>query len=75
MDLNEDLSESKRSQLVSTGRRRTTYGYFIPGDSTIIYSSTHLGGEACPPKPKKEDHGGKYIWPVYDSFDIFFQLK
>ena len=58
-------------QMVSTGKGRTTCSYFLPGDSTIVYSSTHLGDVACPVVPKKEDHGGKYVWPVYDTFDIF----
>lgn len=58
-------------QMVSTGKGRTTCSYFLPGDSTIVYSSTHKVDANCPPVPKKEDHGGKYIWPVYDSFDIF----
>jgi len=58
-------------QMISTGKGRTTCSYFLPGDSTIVYSSTHLGDTACPVVPKKEDHGGKYIWPVYDTFDIF----
>jgi len=58
-------------QMVSTGKGRTTCSYFLPGDSTIVYSSTHLGDVNCPIVPKKEDHGGKYIWPVYDTFDIF----
>ena len=71
MNLGDDLSKGEKPQLVSTGTGRTTCSYFLPGDSTIIYSSTHLGGDACPIVPKKEDHGGKYIWPVYDTFDIF----
>lgn len=71
MDATTVLSEGKIPQLISTGKGRTTCSYFLPGDTTIVYSSTHLGGEACPPTPKKEDHGGKYIWPVYSSFDIF----
>jgi Tol biopolymer transport system component len=58
-------------QMISTGKGRTTCSYFLPGDSTIVYSSTHKADINCPPVPKKEDHGGKYIWPVYDSFDIF----
>ncbi len=58
-------------QMISTGKGRTTCSYFLPGDSTIVYSSTHLGDVNCPIQPKKEDHGGKYIWPVYDTFDIF----
>ena len=71
MDANTPLKDGEIPQLVSTGLGRTTCSYFLPGDSTIIYSSTHLGGKECPPAPKKEDHGGKYVWPVYDSFDIF----
>ncbi|MEN8124459.1 MAG: hypothetical protein ABFR32_04950 [Bacteroidota bacterium] len=71
MDLNDDLSKGSIPQMVSTGLGRTTCSYFLPGNKTIIYSSTHLGDEACPPAPKKEDHGGKYVWPVYKTFDIF----
>ncbi len=65
------LGKDEIPQLVSTGKGRTTCSYFLPGDSTIIYSSTHLKSKDCPIVPKKEDHGGKYIWPVYDSYDIF----
>ncbi len=55
-------------RLVSTGQGATTCAYFMPGDQQIIYSSTHLGGESCPPKP---DHSKGYVWPLYPSFDIF----
>lgn len=54
--------------LVSTGKGRTTCAYFLPGDDRILYSSTHLGGEACPPKP---DMSQGYVWALYDSYDIF----
>ena len=53
---------------VSTGKGATTCAYFMPGDEQIIYSSTHLGGDACPPKP---DHSKGYVWPLYPSYDIF----
>ncbi|MEQ8909229.1 MAG: hypothetical protein RIC95_08555 [Vicingaceae bacterium] len=56
-------------QMVSTGKGRTTCSYFMPGDSTIVYASTHLADSACPPVPEKND--GKYVWPIYESFDIF----
>ena len=65
MDVNRPLPERR---LVSTGTGATTCPYFLPGDQEIIYSSTHLGGEACPPKP---DHSKGYVWPLYSSFDIF----
>lgn len=71
MNADTPLKEDEIPQMVSTGLGRTTCSYFLPGDSTIIYSSTHLGDKACPPVPKKEDHGGKYVWPVYPTFDIF----
>lgn len=54
--------------LVSNGRGRTTCGYLFPDGSRLIYASTHLGGDACPPVP---DHSHGYVWALYDSFDIF----
>jgi len=57
-------------QLLSTGKGRTTCSYFLPGDTTVLYASTHLGGDSCPPNPpKRADH--KYVWPIYKDFDIF----
>ena len=56
-------------QQISTGLGRTTCSYFLPGDSTIIYASTHLVDSLCPEEPKRKD--GKYVWPIYSSFDIF----
>ncbi|HVJ90225.1 MAG TPA: M20/M25/M40 family metallo-hydrolase, partial [Labilithrix sp.] len=53
---------------VSSGKGATTCSYFMPGDQQVIYASTHLGGDACPPKP---DHSQGYVWPLYDAYDIF----
>ncbi len=53
---------------VSTGKGRTTCGYFYPDGRSIVYASTHLGGEACPPKPS---FARGYVWPIYASYDIF----
>jgi Tol biopolymer transport system component len=55
-------------KLVSTGKGTTTCSYFLPGDQEIIYASTHLASEACPPKPD-QSHG--YTWALYEGFDIF----
>jgi TolB protein len=55
-------------RLVSTGKGRTTCSFFYPDGQSILYASTHLGGEACPPPPSFE-HG--YVWPIYESYDIF----
>ena len=58
-------------KLVSTGTGRTTCAYFYPDRKYILYGSTHLGSAACPPVPDRKKYGNKYIWPVYESFDIF----
>ena len=58
-------------KLVSTGTGRTTCSYMMPDGKHVMYSSTHLGGKECPPVPNREDHGNKYVWPIYESYDIF----
>jgi TolB protein len=55
-------------RLVSTGKGRTTCSYFYPNGKSILYASTHRGGDACPPTPSF-DQG--YVWPVYDTYDIY----
>jgi len=56
-------------QMLSTGQGRTTCSYFMPGDKEIVYASTHVGDTLCPPTPRSVD--GKYVWPVYETFDIY----
>ncbi len=56
------------TRLVSTGHGRTTCGYFLPGDSAILYASTHASGRACPPPP---DYSKGYVWAVYPEYDIY----
>ena len=58
-------------KMVSSGKGRTTCGYFLPDGKHIIYASTHLGADSCPPPPDRAKFGNKYIWPIYDSYDIF----
>jgi hypothetical protein len=53
---------------VSSGKGATTCSFFLPGDQEVIYASTHLGGDACPPRP---DHSKGYVWAVYPDYDIF----
>jgi Tol biopolymer transport system component len=55
-------------RLISTGQGRTTCSHYTPDGKSIVYASTHLGGVACPPEPGFEQG---YVWPVYDSYDIF----
>ncbi len=71
MNASKPLDSSEAPQLISTGLGRTTCSYFLPGDKTIVYSSTHLADENCPEVPNKADYGNKYIWPVYKGYDIF----
>ncbi len=65
-----DLSRGGIPQLISTGFGRTTCSFYLPGDKQILYASTHLGGKECP-KDVERKPGGKYLWPIYDSYDIF----
>jgi TolB protein len=69
-DLENSKMDSVIPQRISTGMGRTTCSYFLPGNEEVLYASTHLEGKDCPPVPQKRlDH--KYVWPIYDSFDIF----
>ena len=53
---------------VSSGKGATTCAYFLPGDEELIYASTHLGADACPPRP---DLSKGYVWAIYPEYDIF----
>lgn len=55
--------------MVSTGLGRTTCAYFLPDNKHFVYGSTHLVDAKCPEVPLRKN--GNYVWPVYDSFDIF----
>jgi Tol biopolymer transport system component len=70
MDLATKIDSSYKPPLVSTGKGRTTCAYFMAGDSTLLYASTHLADDNCPPSPERRADG-KYVWPIYESFDIF----
>jgi TolB protein len=56
---------------LSSGKGRTTCGYFLPGGKQVIYASTYLGGDSCPPVPDRSKYNNRYLWPIYDSYDIF----
>ena len=65
-----DNMKKNKPAMVSTGMGRTTCSYFLPGDSTIVYASTHKGNESCPEEPGHRADG-KYVWPIYPDFDIY----
>jgi TolB protein len=56
---------------VSTGTGRTTCGYFYDHDRRILFSSTHLVSDSCPPTP---DYSHGYVWRVDSGYDIFTSL-
>jgi len=54
--------------LVSTGKGRTTCGYFLRDGRHIVYASTHEAADACPKPP---DRSKGYLWGVFAGYDIF----
>jgi Tol biopolymer transport system component len=65
----EETFRDSKPPMISTGMGRTTCAYFLPDNEHIVYASTHLVNKECPEVPLRKN--GKYVWPVYDSFDIF----
>ena len=63
--------EKFEPKLVSTGTGRTTCAYFYPDGKHILYGSTHLADKNCPTVPDRKKYGNKYIWAIYEDFDIF----
>jgi Tol biopolymer transport system component len=61
-------ADGSDQHLVSTGKGRTTCGYFLKDNKHIVYSSTHLAGDACPADP---DRSKGSVWGVFDGYDIF----
>ena len=70
LDVKKSNLRKKQPQRISNGEGRTTCSFFMPGNKTILYASTHLGGKECP-KDAERMPGGKYLWPIYDTYDIF----
>ncbi len=63
-------NEKFEPKMISSGKGRTTCGFFTKDGKHIIYASTYLGGDSCPPVPDRQKMK-RYIWPVYDTYDIF----
>ncbi|MDO8998742.1 MAG: hypothetical protein Q7W45_03180 [Bacteroidota bacterium] len=57
-----------KPNMISTGKGRTTCSYFLKDNKHILYASTHKVADDCPPVVEIK---GKYLWAVYNSFDIF----
>jgi len=62
-------ADGSNQHMVSTGKGRTTCGYFLADNKHIIYASTHeAGGEAC---PAPADRSKGYVWAVYPTYQIY----
>jgi TolB protein len=62
-------SPAAKPRLLSTGKGRTTCAYFMPGNTSVVYASTHKTSDMCPPVPERS--AGRYVWPIYGSYDIY----
>lgn len=60
--------DGSNKKLVSTGKGRTTCSYFLPDGKHVLYASTHLGGDECPPEPNRKKG---YVWGLFPTYDIF----
>jgi len=58
-------------KMISSGKGRTTCGFFTRDGKHIIYASTELAADSCPPTPDRSKYGNRYIWPIYAGYDIF----
>jgi Tol biopolymer transport system component len=63
--MNSDGSAVRR---ISSGKGVTTCSFIAPDNRAVIYASTHLADQHCPPKP---DYSHGYVWPLYKGYDIF----
>lgn len=69
-NLEQGNMKQKDPPMISNGNGRTTCAYFLPGDSLVLYASTHQHQKNCPEPPPRRKHGA-YVWPIYDNYDIF----
>jgi Tol biopolymer transport system component len=53
---------------LSNGMGVTTCAYFLPGDRSILYASTHAWHRDCPPPP---DRSQGYVWNVHPEYDVY----
>lgn len=61
-------ADGSGEKLVSTGKGRTTCGYFLPDNQHIVYASTHEAAAECPTPP---DRSKGYVWGVFPGYDIY----
>jgi len=61
-------ADGSNPHLVSTGKGRTTCGYFLADGKYILYASTHEASAACPAPP---DRSKGYVWGIFPGYDIY----
>lgn len=69
LDIEKAANDSTyKPAMISTGKGRTTCSYFLKDGKHILYASTHKAADECPAAVEIK---GKYLWAVYNSFDIY----
>lgn len=71
-NLPEGKAGGKQYMLLSTGKGRTTCSYFL-NNERIIFASTHAVNDKCP--ESKMFAAGRYVWPLFKSYDIYVANK
>lgn len=60
-------TDGSQMKMLSNGKGKTTCSYFTPDNKSIIYATTFMQSETCPPRP---DMSRGYVWSLYPGFDI-----
>ena len=55
------LGEKFEYKRVSNGKGRTTCGAFLKDGKHVVFASTHLDADNCPPAPDRTKYGNKYL--------------
>jgi Tol biopolymer transport system component len=61
-------ADGSSKRMVSTGKGRTTCGYFLPGGKDVLFASTH---GYSPDVPAEPDRSQGYVWPIYPTYAIY----
>jgi Tol biopolymer transport system component len=54
--------------MVSNGKGRTTCAFYFHDNSRILFASTFATDQKCPAAP---DMSRGYVWPIYNSYQIY----
>jgi TolB protein len=60
-------ADGREPRQISSGKGRTTCGYFFPDGARLLYASTEHVAPGCPKPP---DMSQGYVWALYD-YDIY----